>query len=57
VAYLGSVYVEMLNKIMKIAKSGSLSMNQDAMSDYTHRKQCANLSTAILSPMWTYVRL
>ena len=38
-AYLGSICQEMLKKIMKIAKSGSLSMNQDAMSDYTHRKK------------------
>jgi len=56
-AYLGSIYVEMLKKIMKIAKYGSLSMNQDAMPDYTYRKQGANLSTAMLSPMWTFVRL
>lgn len=38
-AYLGSICEEMLKKIMKITKSGSLSMIQDAMTDYTHRNK------------------
>ena len=46
-AYLGSICVEMLKKIMKIDKSGSLSMNQDAMPDYTHRKQGVDRLTAM----------
>jgi len=57
VAYLCSICEEMLKKIMKIATSGSLSMNQDAMPDYTHKKQDIDRSTTMYSPMCTYDRV